>query len=109
MCTVLEIGRTTYRYEGHKEEWTELPSVIVNPAGAGEISSVRSIMHTSCSTGLPGPALRYCYLALLQIARVFCNRVHNRQMKFLASPVQRIGSSRPYEFSGQAFWQINRR
>ena len=24
MCTVLEIGRTTYRYEGRKEQWTEL-------------------------------------------------------------------------------------
>ena len=24
MCTVLEIGRTTYRYEGRQEQWTEL-------------------------------------------------------------------------------------
>jgi hypothetical protein len=24
VCTVLEIGRTTYHYEGRKEQWTEL-------------------------------------------------------------------------------------
>jgi HTH-like domain len=24
VCTVLEIGRTTYRYEGRQEHWTEL-------------------------------------------------------------------------------------
>src|ERR1035437_4263494 len=45
----------------------------------------------------------------MQIAGVFCDRVHNRQIKFLASLVQRISSSRPYEFSGQAFWQIDGR
>ena len=33
-----------------------LPSAIVNPTLAGEISSPHSITPTSCSTGLPGIA-----------------------------------------------------
>lgn len=44
---------------------------------------------------------------LRERAGFLCNRVCNRQMEFFAPLMQWIGFSRPYEVSGESFWQID--